>query len=186
MSRKLTLALLMLALTGTAALAGAQSLWFHIRVDEKGTDGEIVRVNVPVKLVEAVLPMIEEKEFHHGTVRLDHHDVDAAQLRQMLAAVRDSEDGEYVTVDGPDEKVRIRKENGVLSIDVDEGGATPETVHVRVRMEVLDAMLSGQSDELDIAAGVQKLGEMGHGDIVTVHSDDETVRIWVDDKNTDE
>jgi hypothetical protein len=183
MSRKLLLTFLLIALTGTLASAGPASRWFHIRVVEKGEDGETVRVNVPVEMVHSILPMIEDGKFHHGKIALDSHDVDAVQLRQMLAAVRDAEDGEYVTVDGPDEKVSIRKEAGTFYIDVDERGPSPEKVNVKIRMDVLDALLSGEDDELNVAAALRKLGEQDEGDLVTVYSDDETVHIWVDDKN---
>jgi hypothetical protein len=186
MSRTLALALLILTLAVSVALAGPSTRWFHIRVEEKGENGETVRINLPVELVESILPIIDDNDFHHGTVRLDSKDVDAAQLRQMLAAVRDAEDGEYVTVDGPDEKVRIRKEDGILFINVDDRGEAPEQVNVKIRMDVLDAMLSGNSDELNIAAGLKKLGEADEGDLVTVYGDDETVHIWIDSRNSED
>ena len=185
MSRKLVLGILVLMLAVTTAVAGPSTRWFHIRVVEKAEGGETVRVNVPIEMIESVLPMIDDEGIHHGKVRFENHDVDTADLRRMLSAVRDAADGEYVTVDGPDENVRIRKENGVLLIDVDERDETPEQVHVKIRMDVLDAMLSGDPDQIDLLAGLRKMGE-DQGDLVTVYSDDETVHIWVDDKNTDE
>ncbi|MBD3162526.1 MAG: hypothetical protein GF346_09200 [Candidatus Eisenbacteria bacterium] len=169
-----------LALLLGVSLAWADGKWLHIRVDEGGEDGERVRVNLPLELVSEILPLVEADEFHRGKVRFDHTDFDEVDVRGILAAVRDAEDGEYITVEGAGENVKIRKQGNLLSIDVDEDD---EKVRIRVRMEVLDALISGQENELDIAAAIGVLGEKAHGDLVTVESDRESVRIWIDDKN---
>jgi hypothetical protein len=44
----------------------------------------------------------------------------------------------------------------------------------------VDALLSGNEDELDIQAAINALVQEGEGELVTVTSDDENVRIWVD------
>ena len=45
---------------------------------------------------------------------------------------------------------------------------------------MLDALLSGEGDELNIEAAIRALVEQGEGELVTVSGDDETVRVWVD------
>jgi len=185
-------------LASTPALAGPQSRWLHVRVEGKGPDVETVHVNLPLSLLETVLPAIDQDGLRHGIVRirrhdgdrhpvgLGHSDLDAADLRAILAAVRDAEDGEYVTVDDPDERVRVWKEKGLLCIDAEERGDSPEKVHVRIRMDVLSAMLTDDPDELDVVAAVRVLGERDEGDLIVVTGEDEAVHIWIDGSSASE
>jgi hypothetical protein len=48
----------------------------------------------------------------------------------------------------------------------------------------VDALLSGPTDELDLAAGIRALQQHGDAELVRVKEKDQTVRIWVDTKNT--
>lgn len=158
--------------------------WIHVKVDQRAPEVETVRINLPVRLAAEILPMIKDGQMHGGFVRLDslgtHGDVD---LKGMLAAIKDAEDGEYVTVDSPDEKVRIHKRDGLLLINVQEFQPEPQTVEVKVRMDVLEAMLSGPPGELNVSAALAVLGS-DEAELVTVQEQDETVRIWVDRKPT--
>lgn len=158
--------------------------WLHVRVDEpKG--GETVRVNLPMKVVESILPAIRTAAFEHGKLRMDKlHDVD---LRALLAAVRDGEEGEYVTVDGPEEKVRVVKEGNLLVLRIEETtGEKREEVNARIRMEVLDALLSGEGDELDVAAALRVLAAQPEEtvELVSVVDGESTVRIWIDSRGS--
>ncbi len=172
--------------------------WIHIKVVETGPDAETVRVNVPLSLVEAMMPLIDHAQDddsdaaeddrssrrHRHHISFNDHDVTPAELRALLDAVRTAEDGEYISVDGVDEKIRVTKSEGVFVIDVDDRGEEQEQVRVRMRMEVLEALLSGSSDELNFAAAARSLRSHEGEDLVTVTSKDETVRIWIDDKKS--
>ena len=49
------------SLLGTdAAHAGDKDLWLHVAVDG---EGERVRVNVPISLVETALPLVEDEDY---------------------------------------------------------------------------------------------------------------------------
>jgi hypothetical protein len=183
MFRKLVLSTLITLLAATTALAGPTK-WLHVAVDEGGKDGERVRINLPLDLVEAVIPHIEVDEFHRGKVRIDHGDFDEVDLHAILSAVRDAEDGEYVTVEEGDETVRVAKEGEQFIINVEEDGGSKEKVTVKIRMELVDALISGEEGELDVLAVIRMLGEHEDGLLVQVMEDDETVRIWVDSKST--
>jgi hypothetical protein len=164
-----------------ASFAWADGKWLHVSINEEGEDGERVRVNLPLELVAKVLPLVEADEFHRGKIRLDQSDLEEVDVAGILAAVRGAEDGEYVTVEGTDENVKVRKDGNLMSIDVEDGD---EKVKIRIRMEVIDALISSNNNELDIAAAIDVLGEKSEGDLVTVESDDESIRIWIDAKNT--
>lgn len=181
--------LVLLLIAGTVSFTAAtppepSAYWLHVKVDQTGPERETVRLNLPIRLVSEVLPLIAEGDLQGGFVRLDslgvHGDID---LRKMLAALKDADDGEYVTVERPDEKVRVVKEKGLLLIHVDEAGPVPQKVDIKVRMDVLEALLSGPPGQLNVSAAIAVLGS-DEAELVTVREADETVRIWVDTRPT--
>jgi hypothetical protein len=180
MRRNLLFAAVAAATLVLAPVAGAAGRWIHIRVEEKGPGGERVRVNVPLSMVETILPLIDDDEFRGGKIRLNDEDMDAVKLRAIWAAVRGAEDGEYVTVESDDENVRVARSGKYVLVNVEDRGRGRENVEVRIPEVVMDALLSGTGDELDLVAAVRALGEHGDGEIIRVVGDDEDVRIWVD------
>ena len=190
--------------------------WLHVKVVESGPDADTVRVNVPLSLVEALVPLMEHaqdgdddsdeaaeakdakdaksaaaaadrthRRHHHG-MSINSHNVTPADVRALLEAFRQTEDGEYVAVDGVDEKVRVTKSGGFFLVDVEDRGEEREQVKVKMRMEVLEALLSGGKDELNFQAAAKALRNHAGDDLVTVNSEDETVRIWIDEKKTND
>jgi hypothetical protein len=177
--------------------------WLHVKVVETNPDAETVRVNVPLSLVEALVPLMEHAQdgdddadddaadnsghasrHHHHGMRINDHDITPAEMRALLEAFRQAEDGEYVAVDGVDEKVRVTKSGGLFLVDVEDRGEEREQVKVKIRTEVLEALLSGGKDELNFQAAAKSLRNHAGEDLVTVVSKDETVRIWIDEKKT--
>jgi hypothetical protein len=49
---------------------------------------------------------------------------------------------------------------------------------------VVAALLSGGKDELDLVAALQALGDHPDTELVTVEDGENTVRVWLDSKNT--
>lgn len=168
--------LLCLALPG---LASASDLWLHVRVEEN--DGARVKVNVPVSMVEKAIGMVPAEHVRQGRIHLDDccNDLTPAELRELWQEIKDSPDMTFVTVEEENESVRVWKEAGYLKVHVREHG-DEELVDVQVPLRVVDALLSGEEDELDIEAAIRALVEEGEGELVTVTSEDERVRVWVD------
>jgi hypothetical protein len=106
--------------------------------------------------------------------------MDAVKLRAIWKAVRQAEEGEYITVESDGENVRVSRTGAYFHVNVDETTEDGEDVHVRIPTLVMDALLSGSGDELDLIAAVRALGDQGDGELVRVDSQDEKVRIWVD------
>ena len=175
-----------LLLAATASVA-APDLWLHVKVGERGRGSENVNINIPLSMIEALLPMIETDEFRGGRVNIGRHLDDEVfqglDLRKVLEALRDAPDADFITVRSDDENVRVAKERGVLRIDVDDRYES-EKVRVTIPLAIVEAMIDGDGDEIDILAGVRALAAHGAGDLITVESDDETVRIWVDDRQS--
>ncbi len=200
MNKKLLLPLL---LTSTMVFADS---WLHIKVDNSEGDKEHVRVNVPLSLAEKVLPAIQVNKIHQGKLQIGHDNV-SVDPRTLVEAVRNTADGVFVTVDSDQQKVRVAKEGGYLVINVrpgpkaesketakDTDGAhhrhhmdrNTENVDVRLPMDVVEALLSGNRDELDLLAAIKVLGSHQDLALVTVNDKSQTVRIWIDSKNTAE
>jgi hypothetical protein len=55
-------------------------------------------------------------------------------------------------------------------------------VRIEIPIEVVDALFSGQGEELNLRAGFAELKKR-RGDIVRVKDNDSTVRIWIDEGN---
>jgi hypothetical protein len=162
-----------------------QDRWLHIRVDNPDTKEETVRVNVPLELAEKVLPSINRDRLQSGKVKIDEIDCHGVDLRALLDAVRTSKDGEFVTVQNKDSDVRVAKQNNYFLVHVvDKNHRSKKSrVEVKIPMKVVDALLSGGKDELDLVAGLRALSTQGDTELVSVKDEENTVRIWLDSKN---
>jgi len=184
----------------TTTSAKTTEQWIHVRVESKEDHGETVRVNVPVEMAAKVLPAINKNNLHDGKVRIDSSRMNDVDLRTILDAVRSSRDGEYVTMQGSDNDVRVAKSAGYLYIHVTDKSAGKKAaakdgkteaktagheskVEIKVPMKVVDALFSAGKDELDLVAALKALSAHGDMELVTVKDDENTVRIWVDSKN---
>jgi hypothetical protein len=170
--------------SGQTVLASSHDRWLHVRVTNPDRNEETVRVNVPLELAEKVLPTINKDRLHSGRVRLDDIDCHGVDLRALLDAVRTSKDGEFVTVQNKESDVRVAKHNGTLFVHVFEKNRPKKSeVEVKVPMRVVDALLSGGKDELDLVAGLRALSSQGDTELVSVKDQENTVRVWLDSKN---
>ncbi len=158
--------------------------WLHVRVISTNSKGETVRVNVPLDLAEKVLPAIDHDRLHNGKVRIGCMDCDGVDVRTLFEAVRTAKDGEYVTVQSNDADVSVMKKDGQMLVHVhDKNKSKDARIEVKVPMKVVEALLSGSKDELDIVAGLHALASQGDVELVSVKDDENTIRVWLDSKN---
>ena len=101
----------------------------------------------------------------------------------MMEAIRSAKDGEYVTVQGNDNDVRVAKEGNHLIVHVVDKGSKKSQVEVKVPMKVVEALLSAGKDELDLVAALHALGAQGDVELVSVKDSENTVKVWLDSKN---
>jgi hypothetical protein len=169
--------------------------WLHVAVNCKDEKGERVRVNIPISLARSVLTSVHHGRLDGGIVRIEHAHMDDVDIRAILKAVKAAQDGEFVTVEGRDSNVQVRKQAGMLLIHVmDKSGrhinlhhskpAGEENVDVRVPMEVADALFSGAPNELNVGAALEVLSRHEQLELVSVQDSENTVRIWMDTKTT--
>jgi hypothetical protein len=194
------------ASSSAATTSAKADRWLHVRVISTDGKGETVRVNVPLELAEKVLPAVNHDRLHNGKVKIDCAHVNDVDLRALAEAIRNSKDGEYVTVQGSDNDVRVAKQGGYLLVHVlDHGyrgkhamkeeheGKAANTdskekneVEIKVPMKVIDALFSAGKDELDLVAALHALSAAGDTELVSVKDRDNTVRVWLDSKNVTE
>jgi len=175
---------LVLSLAALADQPQAGKRWLHVRVEKAGDDGESVRVNVPLDVALKILPAIKSRELNEGRLRMEDPRVNGVEIRSILEAVRSLDDGEFVTIQSKDANVRVAKEAGHLIVRVDEQTGSKDKVSVKIPLRIVDALLSGSPDELNLQAAIQALSDSSDEFLVSVDSQKEKVRVWVDTKNT--
>lgn len=172
-----------LAITLTAGQAAAADLWIHIKVDgQKGKD-ERVSINMPLSMVRNLSGMVSDDDGHHGRMRIHDHDYKVSELRRAWREIEHGPDANFITVKDPDSDVKIAKRGDYLEMRAVDRNGKREEVQARVPLSVVSALLSGDGDEVNLDAALNELARHGQGELLTVHSDDETVRIWIDQQS---
>lgn len=172
-----------LALAFGAAPLQAQTPWIHIEVDEKDADASHVKVNLPLSVVEIALEAAPGKIVDDGRIRMHHidEDIDVDDLRRMWSELRSAPDSELVTIEKKDETVSIRRQGDQILIDIDDRDDR-DTAHIQVPVSVVDALFSGEGQELNVKGAISQLKGL-RGDIVRVDDGETKVRIWIDEKD---
>jgi hypothetical protein len=173
----------MLCLLATAAFGAPAEKYLHVRVTS-GSDKEVVSVNVPLSLAEKVVPAINHGKLNQGKVTIDNADMKDIDLRAILDAVKNSPDGEYVTIQSKDQDVRVAKSKGNLVVHVTDKSSGKEKrgskVDVIIPMSVVNALMPTDKHEIDLVAAIHALSDSGEKLMVTVHDSDDDVKVWVD------
>lgn len=168
------------ATSGTDSAGGPA--WLHVRVDEPGKSSK-VRVNVPLTVVEAALEAAPHRIVHKGRIKIDvgrdDHDLSLAEMRRIWQQLKDAGDTDIVTVEEDDETVRVGRKGDLVQVRVSKA-RSKEEVHVDVPVNLVDAVLAGEGDSVDVKAVIRELRGQ-RGDIVRVTDENSAVRIWIDD-----
>lgn len=179
----LSLALAATLLLCTAPLlASTDGLWLHVRVEEKGGEASNVSVNLPLNVVEKAIPMIPQDVIGEHGLQIEDQEITVQQLRELWTELAREDDMTLATVEGNSENVLVAKRGGYLVVTVDESSEEGDAAQVNVRIpaSVVDALLSGEGEHLDIVAALRALAAHGEGELVTVVEKDSSVRVWVD------
>ena len=166
-----------------AAQDAAPQPWLHVQITGEDEGAENVSINVPLSAAEPMLALVPHRILSDGRLSLAGRDVpmNVAAIRDLWRALTEVGDTEFVTVQGEDETVRIARSGDQLTVKVEEREEEgSETVDVQLPIVVVDALLSGDSDTLNVRAAVERLGEL-RGDIVRVSEDERQIRIWIDE-----
>jgi hypothetical protein len=175
--KKILGALVITVCASAATSASAGDRWIHLRVDDADGGNGRVDIQVPVGMVQSLLPVLKGVN-GGGSIRVDSRSLDIAELREYWTAVRNANDGEYVTVRDQDSNVRIAKRAGHLLLNVDDEGGKSR-VRMKVPVPMIDAVLTGR-DTLDLNALGIALANAPDGELLSVDDEGSHVRIWID------
>ena len=153
--------------------------WLHVQIQGDGDEAERVALNLPLRAVGAVMAMAPE-EIISADGRLtvaEEHGVSVSEIRVMWQELMAAGDSEFATVQHEDQTVRVARVGERIEVRVhgDNGN-----VQVDLPTLVVDALLSGEGEMLNIAAALDRLSEL-RGDIVRVIEDERQIRVWVDE-----
>ena len=173
---------------GAARMEAQQSRpWIHVQVTEPGENGKNARINLPLALAEVALSVVSDEVVSKGQIKLDEHDISVEDLRLMWNELKASGDVEFLTMQEKDKEVRIAREGDRIRIHVDKAHGDEDEGDKQVRIEVpvslVDALLSGEGDRLDLRAALAELTEE-RGDIITVREGEKRVRVWIDESKS--
>lgn len=177
---------LLTAVTAPAvpAPAAPAERYLHVNVQDPAKGGS-VNVNVPLSMAEKILPAINNHGLHDGKVSIHNPEMNGVDVRALLDAVRTAPDNEFVTVKENDADVRVAKANGNIIVHVIAKKNKEQKVDVTVPIKIVDALFStAKNDELDIENALRALNDAGDVLLVTVRDSTESVRVWVDSRNT--
>jgi hypothetical protein len=166
-----------------AAQDAAPQAWLHVQITGEDDGAQSVSVNVPLSAAEPMFALVPHRILPDGQLSLAGRDVpiNVAAMRDLWRALTEVGDTEFVTVQGGDETVRIARTGDQITVQVEEREEEgSETVDVQLPIAVVDALLSGDSDTLNVRAAVERLGEL-RGDIVRVSEDERQIRVWIDE-----
>ena len=175
------------AFASASASASAQDAdarpWLHVQITSVDEGAENVSVNVPLSAAEPMLALVPHRILSDGRLSLAGRDmpIDIGAMRDLWRALTEVGDTEFVTVEGGDETVRVARAGDQIVVRVEErDDGEAETVDVQLPIVVVDALLSGDGETLDVRAAVESLGAL-RGDIVRVNEGERQIRIWIDE-----
>lgn len=179
MSKQALSALIAVAALAVASVAQAQQApWLHVRVTEQGEHGSNVSVNVPLSLVEVALDIAEREAFHGRHFRFHDDDIDIDDLRRVWREVRQAGDTEFVNVEERDTTVRVSRQGDRVIVEFQDEG--DEKGRIEVPVSVVDVLLEGEGNELNIRGALEEMVRSGVGEIVMVEDDRTHVRVWIE------
>jgi hypothetical protein len=170
------LAALLLALPAAALDRGTP--WLHVRVDDPGADGAHVRVNLPLALVEAVVAILPRDAGGEARIVIGDGEMTVAELRRQWREL--GRRGRPLEVRDDEQLTRLQRRGDRLVIETRDLDRPGERTRVQISSAVVEALLSGHGERLDLAAAVRALADAGSGTVLALTEDGGRVEIWVD------
>ena len=167
--------LLALTLIATSAAAAAPT---NLKIVVHGHGGEEVNVNVPLNLAGSLASMAPIPASNGGTLTIGGTDVKVSDLRTLWAQVKANGDSEFLTVKDGDGKVKVSTRAGHVLVNVVDRDAS--TIRVDLPHSVVDALLSGTGDELNVGAAIARLQDLAPGEIVRIDDGEDRIRITLE------
>ncbi len=168
-----------------SAPVGAQEpqSWIHVQiVGTDSADGNMA-LNLPLSAVSAVVSMAPEGiiDSEGRLMAAEENGVSVGDIRQMWRGIKDGGDVELVAMQQENRTVRVSRAGDQMEVRVDNA-ENDETVRIDLPVVVVDALLSGDGDTLNIPAAIEQLGQL-RGDVVRVTEAARQIRVWIDEQS---
>jgi hypothetical protein len=150
-----------------------------VDVREGGPDGHRIVVPVPLVFAQAALALAPIAVPDHAMrMRVPDEALEHMGLaREVLEALAEAPDGEYVRVEDHNELVVVAKEGRYFKVNVKNG--TRENVSVNVPINLALQALPGSDGRIRTAALAGALSGVRFTDLVDVQDGNDHVRVWV-------
>ena len=156
--------------------------WIHVVVSSDS--GANMNLNLPLAAVTAMLALAPETIVQDGQLQLGGStELPVTAIRDMWQELRAAGDVEFVTIQHEGQDVRIARAGEIILVNVSDSDGDDESVRVEIPVPVVDALLSGDGDTLNIGAAIEELS-MLRGELVRVIESDNNIRIWIDESPT--
>ena len=182
--------------------------WIHLDMTGERADMNM-NINLPLAAIEAALALAPEAIVDgDGQLQLGgRREIPVAAVRAAWMQLRDAGDIEIANIQNGPQSIRVAREGATLLVDVigtDEDDTEHEgdgdvghdgdgdgdrdrdgigEVQIRVPVSVVDALLAGDGDTLDVRAAIQELSAL-RGEMVQVIQPDARIRVWIDESPT--
>ena len=153
--------------------------WIHIEVTGEEAN---MNLNLPLAVIEAALAMAPEAVVSDGQLQLGGaHEIPVAAIRELWGELRSVGDTEFATIQQDGQNIRIARQGDTILVNVNSDDADgEEQLRVEVPVPVVDALLSGEGDALNIRAAIDQLSTL-RGEMVHVIESDNNIRVWIDE-----
>jgi hypothetical protein len=155
--------------------------WIHVEATGDGSSN--LNLNMPLAAVTAMLALAPETIVQNGQLQLGGStELPVADIRNLWRELRGAGEVEFVTMQYEGQDVRIARQGETILVNVSDsdGNGDGETVRVEIPVSVVDALLAGDGDTLNIRAAVDELSTL-RGELVRVIESDSNIRVWIDE-----
>ncbi len=164
---------------GAQEAAEETGSWLHVQIEGEDAETGQLALNLPLRAVGAFVAMAPE-EIVSSDGRLtvaEEHGVSVSEIRTMWQELMAAGDSEFATVQRDDQTVRVARAGDQIEVNVT---SADENIRIDLPVVVIDALLSGDGETLNLVAAIDQLGDL-RGDIVRVTEETRQIRIWVDE-----
>lgn len=178
--RGIAVVVLGVALLAPVVRAEEKAPWIHIRVTEGKDQTSKVNLNLPLSLVDVALDVIKTDAVKDGRIKVEGTTITVAQMRRIWAELKKTGDADFADIQDGDNTIKVAKKNEKLMVTVREGKAGKKTVYAELQQSVVDALLAGDGDTLDLKGAMAMLQTAQRGELVRVDDQDNNVRVWIE------
>ncbi|MGH9870560.1 MAG: hypothetical protein ACREAA_20680 [Candidatus Polarisedimenticolia bacterium] len=171
----LGLALPLLAVSGAAPAAAADDvIWMRVEVDRDGSEHGLVKINLPISLVEVVVDSIDKRDFL-AEIESEH----SIDIAKMWREIRRMEADEFLTVESDEEQVRVWKDRDYFRVNIREEDSSDPTVQVKIPLDVMDYVFESKRN-WSFQDLVERVRPHLPLTLIEVNKDKEHVKIWLE------